>query len=59
MLEQAIRDKETQIRCKKAVQGCIATAYQTKKLLDTEKAEQLAWEQRVKPHLKPAKKISL
>ncbi|MCH2154951.1 MAG: PspA/IM30 family protein [Opitutales bacterium] len=56
MLEQAIRDKEVQIRdAKKSVQSCIATERQTKKLLDTEKAEQLAWEQRAQAALKSGK----
>ena len=38
MLEQAIRDKEDQIRdAKKAIQGCIATERQTKAQLEQEK----------------------
>ena len=53
MLEQAIRDKDTQVRsARKSVQGCIATERQTKKLLDNEKKEQMAWEQRAQAALK-------
>ena len=53
MLDQAIRNKEKQItEAKKAIQSCIATEHQTKKLLEQEKAEQLAWEQRAQEALK-------
>lgn len=56
MLEQAIRDKDKQIRsAKQSVQGCIATERQTKKLLDNEKNEQAAWEQRAQAALKSGK----
>ncbi len=47
MLEQAIRDKDKQIReAKKAVQSCIATERKTKALLEKDKAEKFAWEQK-------------
>jgi len=47
MLEQAIRDKEKQIRdAKKSIQQCIATERQTKALLEKEKAEKFTWEQK-------------
>lgn len=47
MLDQAIRDKEKQIRdAKKSVQECIATERQTKALLEKEKAEKFSWEQK-------------
>jgi len=47
MLDQAIRDKEKQIReAKKSVQECIATERKTKALLEKEKAEKFAWEQK-------------
>ena len=53
MLDQAIRNKEKQImEAKKAIQSCIATEHQTKKLLEQEKAEQMAWEQRAQEALK-------
>ncbi|MFQ3241847.1 MAG: phage shock protein A [Lentimonas sp.] len=47
MLEQAIRDKDKQVReAKKAVQSCIATERKTKALLEKDKAEKFAWEQK-------------
>lgn len=47
MLEQAIRDKEKQIReAKQAIQSCIATERQTKAQLEKEKAEKFNWEQK-------------
>ncbi|MGJ8640467.1 MAG: PspA/IM30 family protein [Opitutaceae bacterium] len=47
MLEQAIRDKDKQIReAKKAVQACIATERKTKALLEKDKAEKFTWEQK-------------
>lgn len=47
MLEQAIRDKEKQIRdAKKSVQQCIATERQTKAMLEKEKSEKFSWEQK-------------
>ncbi|QQL45677.1 PspA/IM30 family protein [Sulfuriroseicoccus oceanibius] len=47
MLEQAIRDKEKQIReSKQAIQQCIATERQTKAMLEKEKSEKFAWEQK-------------
>lgn len=56
MLDQAIRNKEKQIReAKKAIQNCIATERQTKKLLDQEKSEQLIWEQRAQSALQQGK----
>jgi phage shock protein A len=56
MLEQAIRDKEEQIRdAKKAIQGCIATERQTKKMMEGEKAEKFGWEQKAQAALKSGK----
>jgi phage shock protein A len=56
MLDQAIEDKEKQIRdAKKSIQGCIATERQTKKQLETEKAEKFAWEQKAQAALKAGK----
>lgn len=47
MLEQAIRDKEKQIReAKKSIQDCIATERKTKAMLEQEKAEKFNWEQK-------------
>lgn len=47
MLEQAISDKEKQIReVKQAVQQVIATERQTKAQLEREKAEKFQWEQK-------------
>ncbi len=44
MLEQAIRDKDKQIKdAKKSVQACIATERQTKALLEREKADKTTW----------------
>ena len=52
MLEQAIRDKDKQIReAKKAVQECIATERQTKALLDRDKADQVTWEKKAETAL--------
>ena len=56
MLEQAIRDKETQIRdAKKSIQSCIATERQTKALLEKEKADKFTWEQKAEMALKAGK----
>ncbi|MCH6255634.1 PspA/IM30 family protein [Puniceicoccaceae bacterium K14] len=56
MLDQAIRDKETQIReAKKSIQSCIATERQTKALLEKEKADKFAWEQKAEMALKAGK----
>jgi len=53
MLEQAIRDKDKQIReAKKSIQQCIATERQTKALLEKEKTDQFAWEQKAEAALK-------
>ncbi|MFT4640251.1 MAG: phage shock protein A [Verrucomicrobiales bacterium] len=47
MLEQAIKDKEKQIRdVKKSIQACIATERQSKALLEKERSEQATWEQK-------------
>ena len=47
MLEQAIADKEKQIReVKQSVQQVIATERQTKAQLEKEKAEKFQWEQK-------------
>lgn len=56
MLEQAIRDKETQIRdAKKSIQSCIATERQTKALLEKEKTDKFTWEQKAEMALKAGK----
>lgn len=56
MLNQAIEDKDKQIReAKKSIQSCIATERQTKKQLETEKAEKFAWEQKAQAALKAGK----
>jgi len=53
MLEQAIRDKDKQIReAKKSIQNCIATERQTKAMLEKEKAERFSWEQKAEAALK-------
>lgn len=53
MLDQAIRDKENQIRdAKRAVQNCIATERQAKRQLDNEKSEQFNWEQKAQAALR-------
>ena len=47
MLEQAIKDKEKQIRdAKKSIQQCIATERQAKAQLEKEKVEKFNWEQK-------------
>ncbi|MCK5230118.1 MAG: PspA/IM30 family protein [Desulfobulbaceae bacterium] len=56
MLEQAIRDKEKQIKeAKKSVMQCIATERQTKSLIQKDKADQLQWEQKAESALKAGK----
>ena len=56
MLEQAIRDKETQIRdAKKSIQSCIATERQSKALLEKEKTDKFTWEQKAEMALKAGK----
>ena len=56
MLEQAIRDKDKQIReAKQAVQSCIATERKTKKLLEKDKAEKFAWEQKAEAAMRAGK----
>ncbi len=56
MLEQAIRDKDKQIReAKKAIQECIATERQTKALLQKDKADKFVWEQKAEAALKAGK----
>ncbi len=53
MLDQAIRDKEKQIReAKKAVQGCIATERQTKAMMERERVQQHDWESKAETALK-------
>ncbi len=53
MLEQAIRDKEKQIReAKKAVQSCIATERQTKAMMERERAQQHEWESKAETALR-------
>ncbi len=52
MLDQAIRDKEKQIReAKKAIQGCIATERQTKAMMEKERVQQLEWENKAEAAL--------
>ena len=52
MLDQAIRDKEKQIReAKKAIQGCIATERQTKAMMEKERVQQLEWESKAEAAL--------
>lgn len=56
MLEQAIRDKDKQIReAKQAVQSCIATERKTKALLERDKAEKFAWEQKAEAAMRAGK----
>ena len=56
MLEQAIKDKEEQIRdAKKAIQSCIATERQTKAMLEQEKQNKFKWEQKAEAALKLGK----
>ena len=56
MLEQAIRDKETQIsEVKKSVMAVIATEKETKGMLDQEKAGQKNWEQKAEAALQSGK----
>ncbi|HDS15289.1 MAG TPA: PspA/IM30 family protein [Proteobacteria bacterium] len=53
MLDQAIRDKEKQIKeAKQAVLACIATEKQAQALLDREKLEQGHWEAKAEAALK-------
>ena len=52
MLDQAIRDKEKQIKeAKRAVQECIATERQTKALLDRDLADKATWEKKAESAL--------
>jgi len=56
MLEQAIKDKEKQIReAKKAIMSCIATERETKALLEKEKGLKFQWEQKAEAALKAGK----
>jgi phage shock protein A len=56
MLEQAIRDKDKQIKdAKKSVQACIATERQTKALLEREKADKTTWAKKAEAALKAGK----
>jgi phage shock protein A len=56
MLDQAIRDKENQVReAKRAVQGCIATERQTKAQLERERGEKAEWEARAEAALRAGK----
>lgn len=53
MLEQAIRDKDEQIRdAKRSIRDLIATERATKAQLEREKAEKLGWEQKAQAALK-------
>ena len=53
MLDQAIRDKEKQIKeAKQAVMSCIATEKQTKALLNKDKLEQSNWEAKAETALR-------
>lgn len=56
MLEQAIRDKDKQIReAKKSVAQCIATERQTKALLEKEKSDAADWELKAEAALRAGK----
>ena len=56
MLDQAIRDKDAQIRdARKAIQSVIATERQTKALLEKEKAAKFTWEQKAEAALKASR----
>ena len=56
MLEQAIRDKDKQIReAKRSIQQCIATERQAKALLEKEKADKFAWEQKAEAAMRAGK----
>lgn len=52
MLEQAIRDKEEQLReAKQSIQKCIATEHKTRSLFEEEKRQKLEWEKRAEAAL--------
>ena len=56
MLDQAIRDKEKQIKeAKKAVQECIATERKTKTMFEQEKNEKANWESKAEAALRAGK----
>lgn len=56
MLEQAIRDKEQQIReAKQSIQKCIATEHQTRAMMEQEKTQKAEWEQRAEAALSAGK----
>jgi len=56
MLEQAIKDKEKQIReAKKAIMSCIATERESKAILEKEKSLKFQWEQKAEAALKAGK----
>lgn len=56
MLEQAIRDKDAQIRdAKRSIQQCIASERQAKAMLEKEKAEKFAWEQKAEAAMRAGK----
>lgn len=56
MLDQAIRDKDKQIReAKKSIQSCIATERQTKQQWKGEQSEKEIWEQKAQAVLKSGK----
>jgi phage shock protein A len=56
MLEQAIRDKETQIReAKQSIQKCIATEHKTRAMMDEEKQQKSGWEQKAEAALAAGK----
>jgi phage shock protein A len=56
MLEQAIRDKEQQVReAKQSIQKCIATEHKTRALLDAEKKQKSEWEARAESALQSGK----
>tara|TARA_R100000027_G_scaffold683_2_gene780 strand:+ start:6194 stop:6895 length:702 start_codon:yes stop_codon:yes gene_type:complete len=56
MLNQAIEDKDKQIReAKRSIQSCIATERETKKQLESEKAEKFSWEQKAQAALRAGK----
>lgn len=56
MLEQAIRDKENQVReAKQSIQKCIATEHKTRAMMEQEKKQKADWEQKAEAALQAGK----
>lgn len=56
MLEQAIKDKDTQIReAKQSIQKCIATEHKTRAMMEQEKQQKLDWERKAEAALQAGK----